>query len=106
MEAATNMPAVSLFPFAEYWWFYAAFTLFVLGMLALDLGVFHRRAHEVSTSEALTWSAVWTAIALGFAGVLYGYCLWKFPLHPRLSGTSGVLDGSLAWQTTLEFLTG
>ena len=69
------MAAVSLFPFAGYWWLYAAFTLFVLGMLALDLGVFHRRAHEVSTSEALTWSAVWTAIALGFAGVLYGYCL-------------------------------
>ena len=53
-----------LFPFSVYWWFYAAFALFVLGMLALDLGVFHRRAHEVSTSEALTWSAVWTAIAL------------------------------------------
>lgn len=100
------MPAVSLFPFADYWWFYAAFTLFVLGMLALDLGVFHRRAREVSTSEALTWSAVWTAIALGFAGVLYGYCLWKFPADPRLSGNSGALDGSLAWQTSLEFLTG
>lgn len=100
------MPAVSLFPFADYWWFYAAFTLFVLGMLALDLGVFHRRAHEVSTREALTWSAVWTALALGFAGVLYGYCLWNFPLDPRLSGNSGSLDGTLAWQTSLEFLTG
>ncbi|HET7206571.1 MAG TPA: TerC/Alx family metal homeostasis membrane protein [Terriglobales bacterium] len=100
------MPAVSLFPFAEYWWFYAAFTLFVLGVLALDLGVFHRRAHEVLTSEALTWSAVWTAMALLFAGVLYGYCLWKFPLDPRLSGNSAALDGSLAWQTSLEFLTG
>jgi hypothetical protein len=33
------MTAVSLFPFAEYWWFYGAFTLFVLGLLALDLGV-------------------------------------------------------------------
>ena len=31
------MAAVSLFPFAEYWWFYGTFTLFVLGMLALDL---------------------------------------------------------------------
>jgi tellurite resistance protein TerC len=106
MEAATNMQAVSLFPFADYWWFYVGFTLFVLGMLALDLGVFHRRAHEVSTSEALTWSVVWTAIALGFAGVLYGYCVWKFPLDPRLGSGPGALDGSLAWQTTLEFLTG
>lgn len=100
------MAAVSLFPFAEYWWFYAAFTLFVLGMLALDLGVFHRQAHEVSAREAVTWSVVWTAIAFGFAAVLYGYCLWKFPLDPRLGGNPGALDGRLAWQTTLEFLTG
>ena len=100
------MTAVSLFPFADYWWFYVAFTLFVLGMLALDLGVFHRRAHEVSTREALTWSVVWTSLALGFAAVLYAYCLWKFPLDARLSAVPGAGDGSLAWQTTLEFLTG
>ena len=100
------MTAVSLFPFAEYWWFYGAFTLFVLGLLALDLGVFHRRAHEVSTREALSWSVVWTILALGFAALLYGYCLWKFPTDPRLSISPGALDGSLAWQVTLEFLTG
>jgi tellurite resistance protein TerC len=105
METAA-MTAVSLFPFAEYWWFYGAFTLFVLGMLALDLGVFHRRAHEVSTREALSWSVVWTALALGFAALLYGYCLWKFPIDPRLSSTPGAVDGSLAWQMALEFLTG
>ena len=38
-----------LFPFADYWWFYAAFTAFVLGLLALDLGAVsytHLRAHE------------------------------------------------------------
>jgi tellurite resistance protein TerC len=97
------MTAVSLFPFAEYWWFYAAFTLFVLGMLALDLGVFHRRAHEVPAREALSWSAVWTALAIGFAALLYGYCLWKFP---GLSRSPGAVDGSLAWQVALEFLTG
>jgi TerC family integral membrane protein len=100
------MATVSLFPFAEYWWFYGTFTLFVLGMLALDLGVFHRQAHEVSAREALTWSVVWTAIAIGFAAVLYGYCLWKFPLDPRLGGNLGALDESLAWQVALEFLTG
>ena len=33
---------MTLFPFADYWWFYAGFTLFVLAMLAVDLGVFHR----------------------------------------------------------------
>ena len=34
-----------LFPMQQYWWFYAAFTLFVLAVLALDLGVFPRQAH-------------------------------------------------------------
>lgn len=51
---------------------WAGFTLFVLAMLALDLGVFHRKAHVVDAREALTWSAVWVALALVFgAGVHY-----------------------------------
>ena len=95
-----------LFPFADYWWFYGSFALFVSGMLALDLGAFHRRAHEVSAREAITWSVVWTTLALAFAGALYAYCSWKFLIDPRLSGIPGAGDGSLAWQTTLEFLTG
>jgi len=46
------------------------FTLFVLAMLALDLGVFHRRAHVVRTAEALAWSGVWITLSLLFcAGV-------------------------------------
>ncbi|KAB2967781.1 MAG: TerC family protein [Thermoanaerobaculia bacterium] len=50
------------------------FNLFVLGMLALDLGVFHRKAHEVSFKEAATWSAVWVALALAFnAGVWHWF---------------------------------
>ena len=39
---------------------------FVLGMLALDLGVFHRNAHEVHRREALAWSAVWIGLAITF----------------------------------------
>lgn len=42
------------------------FNVFVLGMLALDLGVFHRNAHKVSLREALTWSVVWISLALIF----------------------------------------
>lgn len=41
-----------LFPFADYWWFYAGFTALVLGLLAFDLGLFHREAHTVSFREA------------------------------------------------------
>ncbi len=45
---------------------WVAFNVFVLGMLALDLLVFHRKAHAVSLREALSWSAVWIALALIF----------------------------------------
>lgn len=57
------MPETSL-------WLWAGFNLFVLGMLALDLGVFHRKAHAVSIREATVWSLVWVALALTFnAGI-------------------------------------
>jgi tellurite resistance protein TerC len=48
---------------------FALFLVFVLGMLALDLGVFHREAHALKVKEALVWSLVWLALAAGF-GVL------------------------------------
>jgi tellurite resistance protein TerC len=47
------------------------FNLFVLALLALDLGVFHRRSHAVSLREAGIWSAVWVALALAFAAGLH-----------------------------------
>jgi len=50
------------------------FNLFVFFMLALDLGVFHRKAHEVRFKEAITWSVVWVTLALLFNGAIYfGY---------------------------------
>ncbi len=94
---------IPLFPFADYWWFYGLFTLFVLGMLALDLGVFHREAHEVKFKEALTWSVVWIGLAMVFGYGLYQYALYKFPLDPRLVGLD---HAALAKQTGLEYLTG
>jgi tellurite resistance protein TerC len=53
-------------------------------MLALDLGVFHRDAHEVGFREAAAWSTVWVVLALAFGVALYRYALWKFPRDPRL----------------------
>ena len=54
------------------WWL--AFLGFVFVLLGLDLGVFHRRAHEVSVREALTWSAIWISLALAFnAGIYAGW---------------------------------
>lgn len=47
------------------------FTVFVLALLVLDLGVFHRKAHAVNTREALTWSVVWISLALLFNAGVY-----------------------------------
>ncbi len=66
-------------------WLWVGFNLFVLTMLALDLGVFHRKAHAVSVKEATIWSIVWITLALLFNAGIY---FWR---------------GS---ETALEFLTG
>jgi tellurite resistance protein TerC len=47
-------------------WLWVGFNVFVLGMLALDLGVFHKKSHVVSIKEATIWSVVWIALALTF----------------------------------------
>ncbi len=82
-----------LFPFAQYWWFYLGFIVFVFMMLALDLGVFHREAHAVSFKEAATWSFVWVLVSLIFNFGFYQYASWKF-------------SPEIGQQLGLEFLTG
>ena len=64
---------------------WVVFNIFVLGMLALDLGIFHRKAHVIKIKEALVWSAVWVTLALLFNLGIY---FWRGP------------------ETALEFLTG
>jgi tellurite resistance protein TerC len=54
-------------------WFWIGFNAFILLMLALDLGVFHRKAHEVGFKEAITWSAIWIGLALVFNLGIYYY---------------------------------
>ena len=52
---------------------WGSFSLFVLGMLALDLGVFHRKSHAVSVKEALTWTAVWITLSMLFNLFVFYY---------------------------------
>ncbi|HOX55949.1 MAG TPA: TerC family protein [Candidatus Paceibacterota bacterium] len=52
----------------EQVWLWVGFNAFVLAMLALDLGVFHRKAHVVTFRESLAWTVVWVALALVFNG--------------------------------------
>lgn len=93
-----------LFPFAEYWWFYAGFSVFILLVLFLDLGVFHKEAHEVGFKEASAWAAVWISLALVFNVVFYQYSLWKFSQDAALQATGEA--AKMAKNVALEFFTG
>jgi tellurite resistance protein TerC len=64
-----------------------AFNIFVLAMLALDLGVFHRKAHVVQIKEALGWTAIWITLALLFNLGIY---FWRGP-DPALEFLTGYL---------------
>lgn len=66
---------------------WVAFNLFVLLALALDLGIFHHKAHKIRTGEAALWSAVWIGLGLGF-----GACLWHwYGSQPGLEYFAGYL---------------
>jgi len=76
------------------------FTLFVLGMLALDLGVFHRRPHAVSFREAALWTAVWVTLAVAFNVGVY---VWRGP-QPALEFLTGyILEESLSMDNVFVF---
>ena len=81
------------FPFNEYWWLYGAFLLFVLFVLAIDLGVFNRKSHVVSFKEAAIWSVVWVALAMAFLGMFHVY-------------TSSKFGPDIAERSSLQFLAG
>src|SRR5882762_7486547 len=72
---------------------WAGFCIFILVMLAIDLGLFNRKPHEISYRNAAIWSGVWVALALLFAGLLFG------PLGSELFGAARHQKG-------LEFVTG
>src|SRR5262245_40527430 len=74
-------------------WFYVGFTGFVLAMLALDLGVFHRKAHVVRPREAGMWVGIWMFLALTFAAVLY---FWQGGEPALLFLTGYLIEQSLS----------
>ena len=77
------------------------FNVFVVAMLALDLGVFHRKAHEVKVKEALVESAAWIALALAFnAGVYF----WRGPERALEFLTGYLVEKSLSVDNIFVFL--
>lgn len=82
-------------------WPWILFNLFVLAMLALDLGVFHRKAHVVRLKEALGWSVVWICLALLFNLLIY---FWLGP-ETALQFLAGyVIEKSLSVDNLFVFL--
>ncbi len=77
------------------------FNVFVLGMLALDLGVFHRKAHAVSIKEASVWSLVWVSLAMVFnLGI---YFVWGPEIALEFL-TGYVIEKSLSVDNLFVFL--
>jgi tellurite resistance protein TerC len=75
--------------------FWAIFNLFVLVMLALDLGVFQRKQHVVRFREAIGWTLVWIALAALFSVLLYHF-------GQQMAGDTALSNGTLS----LQFITG
>src|SRR3972149_3585100 len=86
-------------------WMWIGFVAFVLLMLALDLGVFHRKAHVVTVKGAVAWSAVWVALGSAFAVFVYfAYDAQWFGLGAMADPVDGLPnDGSTAME---KYLTG
>lgn len=79
-------------------WLWVGFIVFVLLVLALDLGVFHRHAQVITVKEAFAWSAVWVTLGLSFSVfVYYGYENHWLGLGSSIDAVDGVTnDGTAA----------
>ena len=82
-------------------WFWIGFNVFVIVMLALDLGVFNRRAHTVSFREALAWSGVWVGLATLFAVLVY---FWHGRSESLEFATGYLIELSLSIDNLFVFL--
>ncbi|MCU0749267.1 MAG: TerC family protein [Akkermansiaceae bacterium] len=84
---------------------YIVFLLFVFSLLALDLGVFHRKSHVIGFKESLGWSAVWITLGLSFSALVYqAYDHHWWGLGSTVDAVDGLMnDGKLA---ATKYLTG
>lgn len=80
---------------------WSIFVIFILLVLALDLGVFHKKSHTVGFKESIIWSVVWIAMALVFAVVLF---FWRGQEDMMLYLTGYVIEKSLSVDNLFVFL--
>ena len=81
--------------------FWIGFNVFVLLMLALDLGVFNRKAHEVSIKEAMIWTGVWVTLAMCFNGLIY---YWQGEVKALEFFTGYVIEKALSVDNIFVFV--
>lgn len=81
--------------------FWIIFNVFVILMLALDLGVFHRKSHDVSLKEALTWTFVWVFLALVFNAIIY---FWRGQQHALEFFTGYLVEKALSVDNIFVFI--
>ncbi len=81
--------------------FWIGFNVFILLMLALDLGVFNRKAHEVSIKEALIWTGVWVTLAMCFNVLIY---FWRGEVVALEFFTGYVIEKSLSVDNIFVFV--
>ncbi|MCW5548049.1 MAG: TerC family protein [Opitutaceae bacterium] len=82
-------------------WAWLAFFAFISAMLALDLGVFHRVAHEVKMKEALRWCAVWIGLALAFNVLLWW---WRGPVPAKEFFAAYIVEKALSVDNVFVFI--
>ncbi len=90
--SAAAQPADGIQPL---WWHWVAFGVFVAAMLALDLGVFHRKSHEPTLKESARWTLIWTGLALLFNGLVWK---WGGP-KPAINFLTGYL---IEWSLSMD----
>ncbi len=105
-----SLLATTADPASMKMWAYIGFIALVMLFLALDLGVFHRDAHEVTMKESITWSCIWLACGLSFTGFIY--CAYQYnwlglgletPVYVSGAIALGEVNGATA---AIQYLTG
>ncbi|MFV5690317.1 TerC family protein [Flavobacterium sp. ZT3R25] len=81
--------------------FWIGFNVFVLLMLALDLGVFNRKAHEISIKEAMIWTGVWVTLAMCFNGLIY---YWQGEIKALEFFTGYIIEKALSVDNIFVFV--
>jgi tellurite resistance protein TerC len=76
-------------------WFWIGFSIFLVGILALDLGIFHRKAKIIEPKEALIWSGIWFSISMVFAAIVF---MW----HGSQAGTEFLTGYMIEWSLSID----